>query len=156
VQGLYVLSSKTLVTRDDLDRLYLWDIEKPDTQIELCNPEQPVFCSSQFLCALLTNEGLYLVSQVRPLEVLIVGERFAIVVRPTVLEIYGIPDQNSSGAPVIYPMAYHEWQWKLDSVCVSTQASQEAAHRKELAPIVILVRYGSLLPWVRRLNSYDV
>jgi hypothetical protein len=90
----------------------------------------------------------------RPLEV-IVQDRFAIIVRPNVLEIYGVPDQDFRDPPVIYPVAYHQWQWKLDSVCVSFQASWAAAQSKALAPIGILVRYGSLLPWVRRFNSHD-
>lgn len=135
VNGLHVLSGTVLLTRDDRDRLYLWDIHSPDNQVELCSFEtQPE----------------------RPLEA-IVRDSFAIIVRHAVLEIYGVPAQDFSGPNVTYPVAYHQWQWKLDSVCISFQASWVAAQSKLLPPIGILVRYGSLLPWpINLLHQYVI
>jgi hypothetical protein len=151
-----VLSGTRLLTRDDRDRLYLWDIKSPDNQVELRNPGHEVmfYIQSDFVCC--ADIPRCCSSQPeRPLEA-IVQHRFAIIVRPALLEIYGIPEQALKNRSVIYPAAYHQWQWKLDSVCISLQASWAAAQRKQLAPIGILVRYGSLLPWVRRLTFHDV
>ncbi|KAF9466173.1 hypothetical protein BDZ94DRAFT_250818 [Collybia nuda] len=121
---VHVYQGSVVLTRDDHDRLYIWDIENFQGECELKNSE------IQFEA---------------PLEA-VIQDTFVIIIRQTTLEIYGLPSVLSPGS-VVFPIAVHRWQWKLDTVIASTQASWEATQSGKLSPINILVRYGSLLPW---------
>lgn len=142
--GLHTYEGSAILTRDEHDRLYVWDTGNPQRGYELRNSEIQVRDRS------ISGHDLTIlpVQFERPLEA-VIQDQFAIIIRPTTLEIYGLPSTPPPDS-IVSPIAVHRWQWKLDSVVVSAQASWGATKTGTLSPINVLIRYGSLLPWVRR------
>ncbi|KAG5653610.1 hypothetical protein H0H81_011982 [Sphagnurus paluster] len=118
---LVALHGSLIVTQDEQENLHISDLSKPEAQLELHRRGK--------------------ISQ-KTLEVVIQGE-LIIIVRLDGLEIFSISNLWSK-EETTYPLVQHIWQWSLDSVSVAPQASWTP---RKYAPINILLRFGSLLPW---------
>ncbi|KAJ7780264.1 hypothetical protein DFH07DRAFT_468411 [Mycena maculata] len=134
-ESLQTFSGSTLLTKLDDNRLHLRTIENPDVSAELRNPNYVV--QKECVDAMITHE-------------------YAVVVRTVTLELYSLSSFHAgSNESVIAPVAFHTWQWRVDSVSLAHQQSWAATARGIAPPINILVRYASLFPWpVNALHHY--
>ncbi|GLB41614.1 hypothetical protein LshimejAT787_1002140 [Lyophyllum shimeji] len=123
-QRLIAVHGAWVASRDELDRLYVWNTEIPDpgAQLELRSYDMPEKTS----------------------EVLFQSD-VVVVIQVTRLEIFAIQCPGT-GKSVIYPVAQHSWQWGLDSVSMAPHTSS-VPNQTKYAPINILLRFGSRLPW---------
>ncbi|TFK39745.1 hypothetical protein BDQ12DRAFT_681146 [Crucibulum laeve] len=140
VERIHLFSGSRLLTRDGIGRTHLWDVEYPEVKVEIKNPHNVQF--EVILAAYIDDTRL-------------------IVIRTTELEVYTLPGSvtqvlASSMPPsglILDPILYHKWPWRIDSVVLSPQHSWSRAGTKNRATLNILLRFGSLFPWVSQ-NQY--
>lgn len=73
-----------------------------------------------------------------------------ILVRTKTVELYQLPasiDHNTQ----IEPIARHTWQWKVDSIVLAPLVNNT---KNSTTPIQIVIRYGSIHPWVNYILIY--
>lgn len=147
LKQLHVFSGSNLLTQNN-DRQDVWSVDAPQNALELQNPEisQVPHLDSVHLLVNFSTKSLI---QPEQLSTAILQNKFAIIIRLTTLELYAL-DGESTLTPdarprVLLPTAQHKWQWRIDSVCMSQQASPPSS--KTLPPINILIRYNSWFPW---------
>lgn len=135
------LRGSTIITKNVQNRIYLWDTKSPDSRVELRSSEiQVMRCQCPF------SPWLNPCDQLESSLEVVIQDRIIIVMRPTTLDIYAVP--SSTNVKTIVPVAEHRWPWKLDSVSVVPRNAQIGAPLGPHPSINVLVRYGSLLPWV--------
>ncbi|PFH46669.1 hypothetical protein AMATHDRAFT_50878 [Amanita thiersii Skay4041] len=141
------LSGQYIVDMDRNDNTFIWSTENPDCEMEL---------------RMFDNDFDVRNEPVR--DVLIMMDRFVLVNRSKDLFLYALPpppppqDQGAGGAGgdrfvsgrrALLPVAEHTWAWAVDSMCLSPQIFEMVTRTGKPAPINILLRFGSYLPWVR-------
>jgi hypothetical protein len=76
---------------------------------------------------------------------------YMVIVRQQTVELYStVPRPNilpTPGAPIAYPLAQHQFQWRADTINISEQVSWHAARSQRPCPINIFIRFGSIYPW---------
>ncbi|KAG1738969.1 hypothetical protein EDB19DRAFT_866764 [Suillus lakei] len=133
IREIHLLSGNTLVTRHPGNggEVSLWDInDQPRETIQLVNP------------SLLQNDRC---------QAMHLRDDYMLIIRQQTVEFYStIPRPNiiaTPGAPISYPLAQHNFQWRTDSVNMSEQVSWDAARSHRPSPINVVVRFGSIYPW---------
>lgn len=148
----WLSGSKALVYNPDL-RLFLYDLDANDADppIEITSPG-PVDAAVRFPVVLL----LLLIPLGQPEvihdAILLDATKTLIILRSSRIESYTLPAHPLDGA--LNAVSVHTWQWPIDDISVSTLATSHGKeHSKRLPEINILIRFGSLFPWVS--SFYD-
>lgn len=86
----------------------------------------------------------------------ILDKKIALLVRLNTLELFALPSSlplsNDHGRNIILnPVSSFEWPWRIDNVSMITR-TQLSKLSDEYDSIGILVRFGSLFPWVSKCN----
>ncbi|KAF9269302.1 hypothetical protein L218DRAFT_940335 [Marasmius fiardii PR-910] len=123
------------------DEVNILDIRNPSLKVELRHP-QPV---------LPTNQPHILES--------IIEHDYALVVRPTTLELYSLDEfRKGANVQVVSPIVAHHFQWRLDSCRIERDVKRYPSFSpksRRPTPINILLRFSSLFPWpVNLLQHY--
>lgn len=84
-----------------------------------------------------------------PLAALLDDNGMIVLVTPITLEVYRTPQFPSpiaKDSKQLRPIAGSKWPWRIDSVALSRHLMSNFQNNSSL--INILIRYGSLFPWV--------
>ncbi|KAF8638445.1 hypothetical protein AX17_002202 [Amanita inopinata Kibby_2008] len=131
------LSGTNLVSVDGNSNAFLWNTDNPDCEIELQVDHHE------------HDVRNYVLREV------MIQDRFVFVNRAKLLILYALPQEiPTSGTLVLRPIAEYSWQWSVDSICMSPQIYNRASLSGRLAPMNILLRFGSFLPWPINLLHY--
>ncbi|TFK29600.1 hypothetical protein FA15DRAFT_609595 [Coprinopsis marcescibilis] len=141
---LHLLSGSKVLSSDEQERLYLWDIQRPQVALQLRNVEAGQH--QAVLAAILEDDCI-------------------IVFRVMTLEVYPLPSPEFEQSTVIEAAVCHRWQWKLDSIAVTKRcqgststaasrsspspsgASSSASSTRATTPIACLIRFTGFFPW---------
>lgn len=120
--GNMMLVGDLILTQDDVGRTFLYHFEAPQARIELVHTE----------------------GHVQPERILdVLADRdWIIVARTTTVEIYALPPSIDRSIQ-IEPIGVHKWQWKVDSISLARPINSS----ETVAPIHLVLRYGSIHPW---------
>jgi len=78
----------------------------------------------------------------------------AVLLKARTCEVYALPMPFPKGGPTtIEPVAQSSWQWKVDAAVMSPAIivptrSMHSEVQQVHHPIAILIRFGSIYPWV--------
>ena len=83
----------------------------------------------------------------------ILNEKFALVLRLHTLELFALPSlrhpSNDARNIILSPISSFKWPWKIDNVSMTTRP-QLPKTSDTYDSVGILVRFGSLFPWVSK------
>ena len=83
----------------------------------------------------------------------ILDENMALIMGANTLELFALPLSfplsNDTRNTVLNPVSSFEWPWRIDNVSMTTRI-QLSKLSGTYDSVGILLRFGSLFPWVRR------
>jgi hypothetical protein len=82
----------------------------------------------------------------------ILEEKFALILRLRTLELFAPSLRHSSNDArnsILYPVSSYQWPWRIDNVSMTTRP-QVSKNADTYDSVGILVRFGSLFPWVSK------
>ena len=83
----------------------------------------------------------------------ILDAKYALIVRLHTLELFALPSlcppSNDVRNIILNPVSSYQWPWRIDNVSMTTRL-QLSKISDTYDSVGILVRYGSLFPWVSR------
>ncbi|KAJ3561594.1 hypothetical protein NP233_g10099 [Leucocoprinus birnbaumii] len=122
--GNMVLIGDLVLTQDDVGRTFLYHFQAPQNRLKLVHSERSL-------------------QPERILDVL-VDRDWIIIARTTAVEIYSLPPSINRSME-IEPIGVHKWQWKVDSISLARPVNSPNPTR--IAPVHLVIRYGSIHPW---------
>ena len=81
----------------------------------------------------------------------ILDENIALIMRLKTLELFALPSSLPPSNDVLDPVSSFEWPWRIDHVSM-TKRVQLSKLSDAYDSVGILVRFGSLFPWVSQRN----
>ena len=87
----------------------------------------------------------------------ILDAKFALILRVQTLELFALPSfcppaSNDAARNIILnPMSSYQWPWRIDNVSMTTRLQPSKKNSDTYNSVGILVRFGSLFPWVSKL-----
>jgi hypothetical protein len=84
----------------------------------------------------------------------ILDAKFALILRNQTLELFALPSLSPPVANdaarniILNPMSSYPWPWKIDNVSMTTRLQLSKKKSDTYDSVGILVRFGSLFPWV--------
>ncbi|KAF8956938.1 hypothetical protein BDZ97DRAFT_1707518 [Flammula alnicola] len=136
VHAIHLFSNSSLLTRDGNGALYFWDINSPQSKVELQNPH---------------------LQQPMQLLDIIITEGFIMVLKLMTLECYAFPSPVSlfGGSTVLHPVFVYQWPWRIDNAAMILRHRPPRSHAR--TPISIFIRFGSYFPWaINILHHYEI
>lgn len=88
----------------------------------------------------------------------ILDAKFALILRVQTLELFALPSlcppaSNDAARNIILnPMSSYQWPWRIDNVSMTTRLQLSKKNSDTYDSVGILVRFGSLFPWVSKLS----
>lgn len=147
VRTIHAFSGSLFLTSDGIGRLHFWDIENPQMKIELRNSEQVRTTGAEMLV------DLYNLLCCQAILDVIMDAKFALIVKLHTLELFALPSlcppSNDARHIILNPLSSYQWPWRIDNVSMTTRF-QPSKNSDTYDSIGILVRYGSLFPWVSK------
>ncbi|KDR80792.1 hypothetical protein GALMADRAFT_241233 [Galerina marginata CBS 339.88] len=136
--GISLFSGSSILTRDNNSRLYLWDINRPQSKIELRNPslDQPF----SLLEAVVTQD-------------------FIVALKVTTLELYALPSLATASVhnAVLHPVFTFQWPWRIDHGVMTLRHRPAKNPETTSNGIYIVMRFSSYFPWaINLLHHYEV
>jgi hypothetical protein len=86
----------------------------------------------------------------------ILDAKFALILRFQTLELFALPSlcppvPNDAARNIILdPMSSYPWPWRVDNVSTTTRLQLSKKNSDTYDSVGILVRFGSLFPWVSK------
>jgi hypothetical protein len=152
VRIIHAFSGSLFLTSDGAGHLHFWDIENPQIKIELQNSDQVRMTGS---C------GLFYITQFcfcQAILDVILDAKFALILRLQTLELFALPSlscptfsNDAARNIIINPVSSYQWPWRIDNVSMTTRLQQSKKNPDTYDSVGILVRFGSLFPWVSKL-----
>jgi len=154
---IHYFCDKYLLCRESGYKVVLHDLSD-DTFVELQNPDLPsqtddVVCSYACDNAILTDQPIQ--SDAHQIHDVTVSNGTILIFRRTTLEMYTIPPamgSNHTGQvlpSIVRPTQVFNWPWRIDHGAMTVR-NQPTNASTSVAPVSILIRFGSIYPWVRR------
>ena len=86
----------------------------------------------------------------------ILEAKFALILRVQTLELFALPSLASNDAArniILNPVSFYRWPWRIDNVSMTTRLQLSKKNSDAYDSVGILVRFGSLFPWVSNLPN---
>lgn len=152
VKIIHAFSGSLFLTSDAAGRLHFWDIENPQIKIELQNSEQ-VRMTGGLECLWIIIYNVFMLFFCQGIIDVILDTTFALILRLRTLELFALPSLCPPLVArniILNPVSSFQWLWRIDNVSMTTRLHQSKKNPDAYDSVGILVRFGSLFPWVSK------